>query len=551
MLDRLDDAINPIVVKELRQAVKSRLVMAALLLLLLLQVVILGIFLLYGEIRHPESVDYAAGRSIFLTLQGIMMGVCMLLIPAYAGVRLAAERSDTNVDLLFISTLKPRAIIWGKFLAAVVLVLIIFSACAPFMTFTYLLRGIDIPSILLVLGTDLLAVLLATMMAVFFASVPTNLALKIVLLLFAFVLLLFQLYMAIGTSVMLVLEGALRLDRPEFWAAFGASVTGVVALMGLLFVWSIALVSPPSANRAPRVRLYTLGVWVATAVAAGWGTYYIKHPGLLYSWQGIMLFLFCLQLVISINERDHWGPRVARAIPRNGWLRVPAFLTYSGAAGGLLFGVLMLALTVGLGTAAVYWWQDVYSYPVRDDRPGHVALVMTIVWLYVYAYALTAVLCRRLFFRDMLKPVFTWVLMAVLMAVGSAVPYLIILVVPDNSMHFEHDNTWVLLTNPLASAITAADPRNNTSIYDFDKICLLFVSVWSVLVTLLCLPWFAAQVRDFRPPSRPAGTREPVLWARPVPAAAVPNGEAAPHVAPEAVTPPGAVQEAPAGEPGA
>jgi hypothetical protein len=549
MLDLLDDRINPIVVKELRQAVKSRLVMAALLLLLLLQVVILGCFLLWGQIRHGESVDYQAGRTIFLTLQGIMMGTCMLLIPAYAGVRLAAERSDTNVDLLFISTLKPRAIVWGKFLAAVVLVLLIFSACAPFMTFTYLLRGIDIPSILLVLGIDLLAVLLATMMAIFFAAVPTNLALKIVLLLIAFVALIFQLWSAIAASVgILELGPRLRLDMPEFWAAFAVSVTGILALMGLLFVWSVAVVSPPSANRALRVRLYNLAVWTVTAVAAWWGTSVIKHPGFLYTWQGLMLFLFCLQLVISINERDHWGPRVLRAIPRNGLLRFVAFLTYSGAAGGLLYGVLMLALTIGLGTAAVFWWKDRYPYPVRTEL-GLVAKVMTVICLYVYAYALTAVLCRRTFFSSMLKPVFTWVLMLVLAALGSALPYLIILVVPQNSLQFEMDNTWILLPNPIASVVAVADPRHNTNIHDFDGVCLLFVSLWSVLVTLLALPWFAAQVRAFRPLSRPVADSDQVLWARPVPA--VPNGEASPRVLPEAVTPPAPVQEAPAGEPGA
>jgi hypothetical protein len=539
------------VVKELRQAVKSRLVMAALLLLLLLQVVILGVFLMFKEIRHPESVDYQAGRTIFLTLQGIMMGTCMLLVPAYAGVRLAAERSDTNVDLLFVSTLKPRAIIWGKFLAATVLVLLIFSACAPFMTFTYLLRGIDIPSILLVLGIDLLAILLATMVAIFFASVPTNLALKIVLLLVGFLALLFQLYLAVGTSVVLVLEGGgMRMDRPEFWAAFAAAVTGVLALMGLLFVWSVALVSPPSANRALRVRLYNLAVWVVTAVAAGWGTCYIKHPELLYTWQVLMLILFGLQLVISINERDRWGPRVTRAIPHNGLLRFLAFLTYSGAAGGLLYGLLMLALTIGLGAAAVYWWQDHFSFRVRSE-PGRVAMVLTIICLYVYAYALSAVLCRRAFFSDRLKPVFTWVLMVVLVGLGSALPYLVILVVPENSLRFESENTWVLLPNPFASAYVSYNPRSTTQIFDFDWWCLLFVALWSVLVTLLSLPWLASQVRAFRPLAPRAGDEGPVLEARPVVAAAPANGAGSPSVRVDAVTPPASVQEAPAGEPGA
>ncbi len=142
----MDDWLNPIVVKELRQAVKSRIVIAALLIFLVLQLGILLVILLQNEYRNVTAVSLNEGLRTFQVLQGLLLGTCMVLIPAYAGVRLAAERSDTNVDLLFISTLRPRAIIAGKFLAAVVLILLIFSACAPFMTFTYLCAASTFPA---------------------------------------------------------------------------------------------------------------------------------------------------------------------------------------------------------------------------------------------------------------------------------------------------------------------------------------------------------------------------------------------------------------------
>ena len=181
-LDRVDDLLNPIVVKELRQAVKSRIVMAALMLFLLIQLAIL-LFSLSFDDRHRglEDASLHAGRQIFQVLQGILLGTCMLLVPAYAGIRLAAEHSDTNVDLLFISTLRPFGIIAGKLQASIVLILLIFSACALFMTFTYLLRGIDIPSIILVLALDFLVVLVGTQGAIFLGAVPANMGLKLLL----------------------------------------------------------------------------------------------------------------------------------------------------------------------------------------------------------------------------------------------------------------------------------------------------------------------------------------------------------------------------------
>jgi hypothetical protein len=556
-LDRLDDAINPIVVKELRQAVKSRLVVSALLVLLLLQVVILGCYLMLGEIRQPDQVDYRAGRTLFLILQGIMMGVCMLLIPAYAGLRLGAERSDTNVDLLFISTLKPRSIVWGKFLSALILVLLIFSACAPFMTFTYLLRGISIPSILLVLGIDLIAVLLGTQLALFLASVPANLGLKVVLFLLGFLALLNVFYMAMGSSVVLLEEGAaMRMDSSEFWGVIGSMAGGVLTLIGLLFVWSVALVSPASANRALRVRTYTVAMWAVLGAAAGWLTWTVKHPGPVYVWQVLMMLLFSLQVVISINERDRWGPRVARSIPRNGWLRALAFLFYSGAAGGILFGVLMQGLTVALGYALVVAWKGRFTM-FSPTEPGRVALVASVCALYVFDYAMTAVLCRRALFGDRLKPVFTWVLMAVLVALGSALPYFVLLLVPNNSLQFEWENTWIILPNPIAAAISAANPRASSAIWDFDWWCVLFTGVWAVLATLACMPWITGQVNAFRPLSRAAAAVKTAAAALPVPAvvadAALSSGAVngqGPGEKTEAVVLPGQVQEAPGPEKG-
>jgi hypothetical protein len=52
----------------------------------------------------------------------------------------------------FITTIRGRAVIRGKMLAAAIVTLLIYSACMPFMTFTYLLRGVDLPTTFFLLG---------------------------------------------------------------------------------------------------------------------------------------------------------------------------------------------------------------------------------------------------------------------------------------------------------------------------------------------------------------------------------------------------------------
>src|SRR5262249_203463 len=131
--------------------------------------------------------------------------------------------------------------------------------------FTYLLRGIDIPSILLVLGLDFLAVLLGTQLAIFLGAVPANWGLKVLLglaglgclgLLFGF---------ALEGSIELLNSGlGSRLDNVEFWLIAGSVVTVIVTVTGLLFAWSVAVVSPPSSNRALPVRFYVLAGWLVT-----------------------------------------------------------------------------------------------------------------------------------------------------------------------------------------------------------------------------------------------------------------------------------------------
>src|SRR5579884_1934259 len=179
LLETIDDALNPIVVKELRQAVQSRMVVGVLLLFLLLQLAVMGTYLLLNSVSgRLDQSDFQAGRDMFGILQGILLGTCMLFLPGYTGARLAAERSDTNVDLLFITTLRPRAIISGKMVAALVLAVMIFSACMPFMAFTYFLRGIDVPSIVVVITLDFLAVMSSVMLSIFVAVLPVHRGVK-------------------------------------------------------------------------------------------------------------------------------------------------------------------------------------------------------------------------------------------------------------------------------------------------------------------------------------------------------------------------------------
>ena len=98
------DWVNPVAVKEFRQAVQSRWVIAVLMLFLLINLVIVGGFLATSP---DAAVSGGRGRDMFGGLLVLLMLTCMGFVPLYSGIRLSLERNDANIDLLFITTIRP------------------------------------------------------------------------------------------------------------------------------------------------------------------------------------------------------------------------------------------------------------------------------------------------------------------------------------------------------------------------------------------------------------------------------------------------------------
>jgi hypothetical protein len=308
-LNRVGDRMNPIVVKEMRQAVSSRFVSWSLVIFLVVEALVMTLMLLGKDLAHDQDAqDMRLGREIFTILQAMLMACCMLLIPVMTGFRLAVERSDVNVDLLFISSLSPQAIMAGKLLAAVALALLLFSACAPFMTFAYLLRGLDIPTILLVLVSDFVVVVLGTMFALLVASIPATRAFKVVLGVLAAVGLI-----AVSVGFQNVTTEFLEFDRDslaqswDFWLGYTGLVALIGGLIGLMFVWATALISPPTSNRALLVRVYIIGYWLFGMIAFTVFSIEVKHPAPIYAAGFLGTVFFSFQMLIATSERDEWG----------------------------------------------------------------------------------------------------------------------------------------------------------------------------------------------------------------------------------------------------
>ena len=126
----------------------------------------------------------------------------------------------------------------------------------------------------------------------------------------------------------------------------------VILFVGLLYVFSVALVSPKSANRMFAPRVCVMAAWaISGAVSAAWGGYESSEAPIV-GWFVVATCLFTGLLIPVLGERDAWGLRVRREIPRD-WIGRPvAFVFYTGSAGGVVWCVAMVLATIFCAGAA-------------------------------------------------------------------------------------------------------------------------------------------------------------------------------------------------------
>jgi len=222
-------------------------------------------------------------------------------------------------------------------------------------------------------------------------------------------------------------------------------------------------------------------------------------------WTSAMAVVLGMQFIISISERDQYGPRLQRQIPRNWLLRIPAFFVYTGAANGLAFTLALMIATMSLGA---FWLDRALSSLLTPGAPSGsensvTFQVSTVVLLYLYNYGLTAVLLRVYLFGGAIRPGFTWLIQILLIGLGSSIPAMLAFILFQDQMGAGNEAIWWKLPSPFLSAFNVANdfPRGTVNT-EYLEVCLWFLGIWAVLMSALAMPWAMRQVVSFRPRQR-------------------------------------------------
>jgi hypothetical protein len=395
LLDRLGDRLNPILVKEARQAMKSRQFVVTFSLLLIFGWIWTVIFIAFGL----PAIFYAPVGPGVLTGYYVVLSIPLIIVVPYAAFRsLAAEREDGTYELLSITTLSSRQIVAGKLGSALLQMMVYYSALAPCIAFTYLMRGIDVITIGLFLTYTFLASLLLSIFGLTMATVTRSRHWQVLLsVVFVMALLIFGLIWDISILSIIMEAGELPYDNIDFWVANLCGLSFYAPFALLLFMIAAGQITFASENRSTPIRAVLL---VPSLLLVGWFVYFwirfdADEPLLI-----VVCFLGAYWAICGAfltGETAQLSPRAMRQLPQSLAGRMTFTWFNPGSGTGYMFAVLNLLAALLVIAGAVLWGHsvDIVNVPDLADWTPLALLVFGYVAGYLGLTRVLVVLARQ------------------------------------------------------------------------------------------------------------------------------------------------------------
>ncbi len=391
----IGDRINPVTVKELRQMVRSRLVAAGLIGQLAFQLIGVMIVLLSSREKLQSGsalLEGGLGGTVFNTVFFVLSLVLLLCVPAYAGVRMGAERSGEHLDLQYTTALRPRQFADGKVAAAAILILLFVSAALPFLALSYLLRGLDVLQAMLATAMLVLVSVCCVYEALFLATAATSRAFRVIILLFALGFH-FSLLGMVNTAGMAMVSFGEAVSLTTWSdAALPATILGCAATLCLLLRAAVvALITPPSANRAAPLRRCITGLWFVWGVIAFVAAWVREDLNFVLVWALLGVIAAAGFAVVATSYPPGYSRRVLGEVADAAGKRARQFLFFSGAENGMVWALFLGLASVAAAAFAETAAPDSWRPPAGDDVAAAWQLAGFFCYLTAYVWTVRAV----------------------------------------------------------------------------------------------------------------------------------------------------------------
>ncbi|HTI50976.1 MAG TPA: hypothetical protein VL475_08495, partial [Planctomycetaceae bacterium] len=382
------------------------------------------------------GIEYREVGQQFFRAYYVVLAIAIYVVVPFGAFRsMLGERDLHTWEVLSITTLKPRQIVWGKLTSAVVQLFIYYSAITPFIAFANLLKGIDVPTIAFVLVASMFWSLALSMLALALSTFGSQRYWQVFLTLGV----LGGLLMGMFTSISIVfwgIEAGFPFDEPGFWWVVALIASFVVVYCLLALQIAVSQLTFDADNRSSGIRIAAAGIfwlglaWFGTSMLLQgvWGLPSFPVSDLdevvmtFTSLAGLHWFVVGL---FAATESDVLSRRVRRDIQRLGAFRVLAAPLIPGGSRGLVFFLAHVSLlfafvsvvswSLGLmGTQVILYAAGVWCYLViyigfgaafgraaravsGDFRPAHTR-VLTVLFL-----ALASILPLTLYAFDSVR----------------------------------------------------------------------------------------------------------------------------------------------------
>jgi hypothetical protein len=485
VLARCGDRLNPILIKEARQALKSRQFTITFMLVLIAGWCwsILGIAWM-----GPGVYWLADGPSMFFGYFLILAFPLLVIVPYGAYWSLSAEREDRTYELLSITTLRPRQIVAGKLAGATLQMLVYLSAISPCLAFTYLLRGLDIVTIGSILMYLTLGSLGLSMLCLLLATATTEKYQQVIVSVGSVLGLMCAFYGACLIAVEM-LSWSSGIDTQEFWVVNAALLTAYLSYFALCFLAAAAMLSFVGSNCSTALRVAMV---IQQALLLGWmaplwfteSSYYVEVLLAVAVMSGLHWFAMG---VFMTGEPSRLSPRVMRDLPQSFLGRV--FLTWfnPGPATGYLLAVSSyLGVVLMLCAACFAPHSSTAIHFEKVFMAGVIGLSYVVIFL-----GLGRWLLGWLGKSAPLSLAARVLVYSFLLFVGTVAPLTVQMMIPG--MRYD-DYTVLQASNPFWTLVEAMDNRHS---YELHTVALI-LGVAAVIVFVLNLPAVAEEVRQVR-----------------------------------------------------
>ncbi len=424
---RAGDWLNPILVKEARQALKSRqFVITFTLLLLAAWGWTAGAILML-----MPRIYYIPSGQFLLTGYYFVLAVPMLLVVPLAAHRsLASEIDDGTLDLLSVTTLSSMQIVTGKLSSAALQLMLYLVALFPCVAFSYALRGVDIFSISVLILLTVSVALLLTVVGLFLASLPGGRAGQLGMLVMM-LLIVVGAQFAFGPIAVAIIQEGFEGDLDGFAFVVISTLLYATTISVILLRAAVAQLSPPSENRSTPVRraiFWHQAIMTGCIAYAFWALDFQLNE--LFTLIYFAAAFWMIMGTLLVGESPILSPRVRRNLPSSFLTRSLWIWFTPGPGTGLVFAIAGF-VTFAISINWIYEWAVISQLMIVQPRYEVLPHAMLLAGYLMFFLSLGrwAMLTMRL--RGNIHPAVSLAVMVIVVGIFALAPYSIELFLND------------------------------------------------------------------------------------------------------------------------